>query len=183
MSAQLELRGNNLLRPLYAAAPFVGVIGFAVATIVTLASSGTDSWERQALENGLLWLVGVQGLFFGLGHLISPDRVAESIGWPKGNPFQREVGLASVSYGVLGALASGHGREWWLAAIVAFSIFYLGAAVGHVREMVVERNFSAGNAGPVFVFDVAAPLLLIALYIAYPAASDAPHARPAARAS
>jgi hypothetical protein len=50
---------------------------------------------------------------------------------------------------------------------VAFSIFYLGGAVGRVREMVVKRNFSAGNAGPVFVFDVAAPVLLIALYIAY----------------
>jgi hypothetical protein len=143
------------------------VIGFVVVTIVQLASSGTGDWERRVLENGVIWLVGVQTLFFGAGHLISPDRVAESLGWPKGNPFQREVGLAGVSYGVVGLLAGSHGHEWWLAAIIAFSIFMLGAAAGHVREMFVERNFSPGNAGPVFVFDVVAPLFLIALYIAY----------------
>ena len=119
------------------------------------------------LESGLLWLVGVQGLFLGSGHIFTPDRVAESIGWPKGNPFQFEVGLAGISYGVLGVLASGFGPDWWLATIVAYSIFYLGAAAGHVRELVLEGNRSPGNAGTVFIFDIAAPLFLIALYVLY----------------
>jgi hypothetical protein len=96
-----------------------------------------------------------------------PDRVAESIGWPKGNPFQFEVGLAGISYGTLGVLASGFGPDWWLATIVAYSIFYLGAAAGHVRQLVLTGNRSPGNFGTVFVFDIAAPIFLIVLYVLY----------------
>jgi hypothetical protein len=47
-----------------------------------------------------------------------------------------------------------------------FSIFMLGAAIGHIRSMLAEQNFSPGNAGYVFWYDIAAPILLIVLYIA-----------------
>jgi hypothetical protein len=147
--------------------PLVGVIGFLLATAVHFGLHGTGEWERRMLENGLLWLVGIQGFIMGSGHIFTPDRVAESIGWPKGNPFQFEVGLASISYGTLGAFASSFGPDWWLAAIVAYSIFYLGAAAGHVRELVFRGNRSPGNAGLVFVLDIAVPIFLIALYVLY----------------
>jgi hypothetical protein len=49
---------------------------------------------------------------------------------------------------------------------VVFSIFMLGAAVGHVRSMLAEHNFAPGNAGYIFWYDILAPLFLIALYIA-----------------
>jgi hypothetical protein len=146
---------------------FAGVIGFVLATVVQIALHGTAKWEERTLESALLWLVGVQGLLIGLGHLLSPDRVAESIGWPKGNPFQFEVGLASLSFGTLGVLAVVEGDQWWLATIVAFSIFYLGAAAGHVRELVRAGNRSPGNAGAALVFDVAVPIFLIVLYVLY----------------
>jgi hypothetical protein len=55
---------------------------------------------------------------------------------------------------------------FWLATIVVFSIFMLGAAVGHVRSMVAERNFAPGNAGFIFWYDLLAPILLIVLYLA-----------------
>ena len=95
------------------------------------------------------------------------DKVAESIGWPKGSPFQFEVGLASLSYGALGVFATSKGAEWWLASIVAFSIFMLGAAAGHVVQMVKHHNFSPGNAGVIFVYDIVVPIFLIALYLLY----------------
>jgi hypothetical protein len=157
-------RPAALLRSLV---PLAGPIGFVVATAVQLGLHGGDDWERRTLEGALLWLVGVQGLLIASGHLFAADRVAESIGWPKGNPFQFEVGLASVSYGILGVLAYGFGHEWWLATIVAYSIFYVGAAVGHVRELVLRGNRSPGNAGPVLVLDVGVPLLLLVLYGLY----------------
>jgi hypothetical protein len=157
-------RPAALLRSLV---PLAGLICFVVATAVQLGLHGGDDWERLTLESALLWLVGVQGLLIASGHLFAPDRVAESIGWPKGNPFQFEVGLASVSYGILGVLAYRFGHEWWLATIVAYSIFYVVAAVGHVRELVVRGNRSPGNAGPVLVLDVGVPLLLIVLYGLY----------------
>jgi hypothetical protein len=143
----------------------LGLLGFACAAIVQFAAHGADDWERRLLESALLWLVGVQSLLIAAGHLFAPDRVADLIGWPRGNPFQFEVALASLSYGVLGVLAPSHGHQWWLATIVAYSIFYLGAAAGHVRQIVAEHNLSPGNAGPVLALDVALPVLLVVLYV------------------
>ena len=156
---------NRALPRLGALTQYVGLIGFAIATIVQFLSHGDADWERRMLENGLLWLVGVQSFVFASGHLFFPDRVADSIGWPRGNPFQFEVGLANLALGVLGVFATGSDRDWWLATIVAFSVFYLGAAIGHIREAIKERNLSPGNFGAVLVFDVAAPTLLVILYM------------------
>jgi hypothetical protein len=157
---------NRALPRLGALTQYVGLIGFAIATIVQFLSHGDADWQHRLLENGLLWLVGVQGFVFASGHLFFPDMVADSIGWPRGNPFQFEVGLANIAFGVLGVFATSSGTDWWLAAIVAFSVFYLGAAIGHIRQAIKERNLSPGNFGAVLVFDVAAPALLIMLYLA-----------------
>jgi hypothetical protein len=54
--------------------------------------------------------------------------------------------------------------DW--AAIIVFSIFMLGAAAGHVRSTVRDRNMAPGNAGYIFWYDIIAPLLLVGLYIA-----------------
>ena len=141
--------------------PTVGfLINLAVALIV-----GTDDWKKTALDIGVLWLIGLNGLLLGSGHLFNPAPVAASIGWPT-SPFQAEVGLANISYGVLGVTASSFERPYTLAAIIAFSIFMLGAAAGHVRSMVRDHNFAAGNAGYIFWYDILAPLLLIVLYVA-----------------
>jgi len=144
--------------------PYIPATGFVVDLLIRLFG-GVDDWQETALEMGVLWLIGVNGMILGRGHLLMPRPVAEGIGWPT-SPFQWEVGLAGVSYGVLGVTASGFEREYTLAAIIAFSIFMLGAAVGHVRSMVRDRNFAPGNAGYIFWYDVFAPALLIALYLA-----------------
>ena len=142
-------RSRRLTATLLPLVPLAGVIGFLIATVVQFALHGTGDWEHRMLENALLWLVGIQTLITGSGHIFMPDRVAAAIGWPKGNPFQFEVGLAGISYGVLGVLASGYGRQWWLATIIAYSIFMLGAAAGHIRELVLRGNRNPGNAGAV----------------------------------
>ena len=81
-------------------------------------------------------------------------------------PLPGGGGVGHISYGVLGVTASSFERPYTLAAIIAFSIFMLGAAAGHVRSMVRDHNFAAGNAGYIFWYDILAPLLLIVLYIA-----------------
>ena len=47
------------------------------------------------------------------------------------------------------------------------SILLVGAAAGHVKQMLVAKNFAPGNAGAVFVADVVVPLFLIVLYLTY----------------
>jgi hypothetical protein len=39
----------------------------------------------------------------------------------------------------------------------------LGAAVGHIRSTIRDRNFAPGNAGYMFWYDVVVPVGLIAL--------------------
>jgi hypothetical protein len=143
---------------------YLPLAGFLVSLVVALAW-GVDDWKVTALELGLTWLVGVNGIVLGSGHLFMPAPVAASIGWPTSR-FQWEVGLAGVGFGVAGVMAPSFDRGFWLATIVVFSIFMLGAAVGHVRSMIAEHNFAPGNAGYIFWYDVLAPIFLIALYVA-----------------
>ena len=48
--------------------------------------------------------------------------VAESIGWPSGNPFQAEVGFANLAIGIVG-FACFWRYDFWLPAIFAKSVF------------------------------------------------------------
>jgi hypothetical protein len=80
------------------------------------------------------------------------------------SPYQFEVGLTNLLLGALGLMSGWFDRDFWLATIVAFTIYMLGAVAGHVRSMIQERNFAPGNAGYIFWYDVLVPLMLIALY-------------------
>lgn len=155
---------RRLLEVVIALVPFVGLVGTVIATLIDWVTPGGDL-GMDLLENSILWMIGVQGWITGCGHMFVGEPIAKSIGWPPNTPWQWEVGLASLATGVLGVIASGFGHEFWLATIIAFAVFYLGAAVGHVREMITAHNFSPGNAGPIFFFDVLVPGYLIALYI------------------
>lgn len=145
--------------------PFVGIAGTIISTLVDAMIPGGDL-GTDLLKNSILWMIGIQGWMTGCGHMFFGEPIAESIGWPANTPWQWEVGLASLATGVLGVIASGFDKDFWLATILAFAVFYLGAAVGHVREMVVHHNFRSGNAGPIFFFDVAVPIYLLVLYFA-----------------
>jgi hypothetical protein len=114
-----------------------------------------------------VFLVGVPGIVGATGHIFNADEVAESIGWPKGNPFQYEVGVANLSYGILGIMCSWIDGDFWTATVIGFSVFLWGAAIGHIRQMVQEKNFNPGNAGLVFWMDLAIPAALYVLLFTY----------------
>jgi hypothetical protein len=111
--------------------------------------------------------VGVWGLVNFVNHTVFADYTARSIGWPTGNPFQYEVALTSLALGVLGLLCYFiANRGFWTATVISLSVFYLGAAVGHIHEIVVHGNMEPGNAGFALYLDIALPLVLIGLLIA-----------------
>jgi hypothetical protein len=45
------------------------------------------------------------------------------------------------------------------------SIFLLGDAVGHAKQMVIAGNFAPGNAGVPFYMDIICPVLAIAFLV------------------
>ena len=112
-------------------------------------------------------VVGLGGVWAFMGHAFMADEIAEMIGWPTGNPFQFEVAVTNLSYGILGLLCLHyHGKFWW-ATVIGYTVFLWGAAYGHINEIVVNNNHEPGNAGFVLYADIITPLLLIALLIAY----------------
>jgi hypothetical protein len=117
-------------------------------------------------ERLLCWLlllpIGVTGLWAGISHVFFPAIAAAHIGWQV-SPFQFEVGMADLAIGVTGCLAFWGNWGFKAAAVSAASIFLLGDAVGHVRQMISEANFAPGNAGLPFFMDIICPMLAISL--------------------
>ena len=140
---------------------------FATAEVVQIAEHGVSGFHRATLLNGFVYLIGVSGIVGAIGHLLRSDAAARSMGWPPGSPFQWEVGVAYLGWGVLGLMCPWYGRGFWLATIIMASLFLRGAAVVYVKQVVAARNFTPGNAGAVFAADIAVPIFLIVLYLTY----------------
>lgn len=144
------------------------VLSFVVAGVHIFRDKEPRTGGRVA-EILLLWLLvintGLGGLYAFMGHAFFANEVAESIGWPTGNPFQTEVAVANLAIGILGILSYWIRGNFWTATVIATSIWLLGAAAIHVREMLAEGNYNPGNAGIIFYMDIIGPLLLIVLLI------------------
>lgn len=145
-------------------------IFFAALTLL-VAVGQIISARTPLVETFLLYFLvidtGLASLFSFIGHAFRSEKVAKYIGWSTGSPFQWEVAVSNLSYGVLGVLCFWLRGDFWLATIIAVSVFLLGAAYGHIRDIIVNRNFAPGNAGPALYSDILKPAVLIALYVAY----------------
>ena len=106
-------------------------------------------------------------LFFSIGcsffynfimHSFFGEIAASFIGWSQ-SPFQFEVGTASLGYAVVGFLAFRGSLGMRAAAVVGPSMFLLGAAGGHIYQMITTHNFAPGNAGVIFYTDILIPII------------------------
>ncbi|KDE98337.1 hypothetical protein Y900_005120 [Mycolicibacterium aromaticivorans JS19b1 = JCM 16368] len=116
----------------------------------------------------LLWLfggvVGIGGLVVTISHVFFAQSTAQQIGFPAGNPFQFEVGMANLAFALLGLACIWIRERFWEATAAGFAVFYWGAAVGHFIELFGHGDNAPYNAGPILVTDVGLPaLILIAL--------------------
>ena len=140
----------------------------AALFVAALLFAAARSTPRNAAERYLGWIlllpIGVTGLWAGAFHVFFPATAAAHIGWQV-SPFQFEVGMADLAIGVTACLAFWRDLSFKAAAVCAASIFLLGDAVGHVREMMVAGNFAPGNAGLPFYMDIICPVLAIGLLV------------------
>jgi hypothetical protein len=147
--------------------PVIAIAGAAVQ----LARSRRPRTLGHASEVFLVWFLvvwaGIGGVFAFLSHTLLADQAARAIGWPIGNPFQSEVAVANPVVGVLGILCYWIRGDFWLATVIATSVWLGGDAVVHIYDIVVNQNYHPGNAGLPFYFDILLPLSLIVLEIIY----------------
>ena len=120
------------------------------------------------VEVFLVWflaiMVGVVGIWSFIGHTVFAAQVAQSIGWPPGNPFQTEVALTNLAFGVLGLLSIKIAGSFRLATIVGYTIFMVGAGIGHIYQYIVFSDTAPGNTGIPLYLDFIVPLILCILY-------------------
>ncbi|HEX7468292.1 MAG TPA: DUF6790 family protein [Methanobacterium sp.] len=115
----------------------------------------------------LVLSVGIGSIWAFIGHAFISSQVAANIGWAPGSPFQLEVAFANLSIGVLGILCYWIRGNFWTATVISSSIFLLGAAYGHIINMLQFANYAPGNAGAVLYTDIIGSIILIALLIVY----------------
>ena len=137
------------------------VLGFIAAAIaITLKHRWHDrlAVREELLAYFLLFSIGISFFYNFVMHVFFGEMAARFIGW-QDSPFQAEVGFASLGFAVVGFLAFKAGPAMRLAAVVGPACFLLGAAGGHVVQMIAAHNYAPGNAGIIFYTDILIPLL------------------------
>lgn len=137
------------------------VLGAAVA-VAAIARAPRPVRREIVVEKLLAWhvffAIGIAYLYNFVCHVFFGRFTAAYIGWAD-SPFQFEVGTASLGFALVGFLAAFRSFDFRLAAVLGSAMFLLGAAAGHVWQMVTAHNFAPGNAGSIFYTDIAVPLV------------------------
>lgn len=133
-----------------------------IASLVAIARRVGPATRAFVVEKLLAWhlffAIGCSYLYNFVCHVFFGKMAAAFIGWAD-SPFQFEVGMASLGFSAIGFLAAFGSFDRRLMAVLASSVFLLGAAAGHVYQMVTAHNFAPGNAGVIFYTDIFVPLI------------------------
>ena len=112
----------------------------------------------------MLFTLGFTGIGSFIGHVFYPDRIASIIGWQVGSPFQFEVGIANLSFGILAILSFWLRGSFLFAALLGNAILLWGDAIGHIRNIIETGNLASGNAGVYLWSDIFIPILIGIVY-------------------
>ncbi len=150
--------------------PIVFVSASLIGFSLHLALSKEPRTRSRIVELLLLYLlvinIGLGSLLAWYGHTFMADEIARKIGWQPGSPFQFEVALADLSWGVCGMLCIWLRHGFWTATGIGSSIFLLGCAFGHIRQIIQEGNMAVYNAGPVlWIGDLGVPITVLILLV------------------
>lgn len=150
---------------------YIFIIVTIIAALINLFLSKTPKTFNRIFEVFLVWflfiMVGIGCLWAFIGHVFLSNMVAATIGWPAGNPFQLEVGVANLAFAVLGLLSIKIRDNFLLASVIAASIFLLGAGIIHITNIMQTGNMAPGNAGYALFIDLLVPIVLICLMVGY----------------
>lgn len=140
------------------------LVGFALH----LGLSKQPRTRSRVVELLFLYLIviniGFGCLLAWYGHTFMADEIARKIGWQPGSPFQFEVAVADLSWGVCGLLCIWLRQGFWTATGIGSAVFLVGCAFGHVRDIIEQGNVAVYNAGPVlWIGDLAVPMTILVL--------------------
>ena len=115
----------------------------------------------------MLFPIGISNLVNFVFHVFFGDIAAKFIGW-ENSPFQAEVGFASLGVGIAGVFAYKASLPFRVATFIPPAAFSLGAAGGHIYQMIAAHNFAPGNVGLVLPSDILIPIVgIVFLWLSY----------------
>lgn len=105
------------------------------------AAHAVRSGDRSPRSLGrifLLWLLvgycGIPMVGVSAGVLLAPERAADILGFPPGNPFQVFLGFAYLGMSVGAALTLRYRGRAMIAPAVGWAIFFAGATYVHLHD-------------------------------------------------
>ncbi len=134
---------------------FIAAIGFALLSGFVVRKHPALGWAEQFFR----WIalaMGATGIYAFITHAFFPEQAAAAIGW-QNSPFQFEVAVANLGFGVIAILAFSASFGFRLAAVIGNLCWLWGDAAGHIYQMVASHNFTIGNAGSWFWLDIIYP--------------------------
>jgi 4-amino-4-deoxy-L-arabinose transferase-like glycosyltransferase len=144
------------------------ILPVLVAGVQIVLDRTTNTRERK-IEVFLIYLfaLGVAGSGIGgfISHFFISDVIAESVGWPAGNPFQLEVAFANLAIGILGFVAADRRDGFREATVIAATVFGVGATIVHIIDILETGNLAPGNTVQ-NIANLLKPALLIGFLIA-----------------
>jgi len=145
----------------------IGLIAAGISLLNKPKPLRISDVSEALLSYYLLFAVGMSNLMNFVFHVFFGDMAAKFIGW-ENSPFQAEVGFASLGVGIAGVIAFKASLPFRFATLIPPSAFSLGAAGGHVYQMIAAHNFSPGNVGLVLPNDILNPIIgLVFLWLSY----------------
>lgn len=156
---------------LFSLIPFVGIFAY---TLILVPLSAYLHIKLKGISNRnekvriYLWyfvviVIGFGGLWSFVGHTFLANSVANDIGWLTGSPFQTELAFYHLGFGIAGLLAIWIRGNMVTGLVIAKSVFWYGAAFVHVKDAVLNQNYSPLNIGAPLIGDIVIPTVLLTL--------------------
>jgi len=134
--------------------------------IIGLAARNKKVMVTAMIRYMMLLAIGATGIWASVVHTLFSAHTAAFVGWAP-SPFQFEVAVANLGFGLAGLVGFRQKFDFWLATAIIWTTFLWGAAVGHLYQMIIHGNFAPGNVGMILYMGVLRPFLLNFLLLYY----------------
>ena len=107
--------------------------------------------------------MGLFSLYNFFAYLFFPQEVVSFRGYAQTSPFQYELAMAYLAFGVLGILCFWERGDFAFATVIGFSLFLFGSGFGHLTDYIHKKSDKAQNVDLLLYIDLVLPLVLLIL--------------------
>lgn len=127
--------------------------------------NNTESIQEMLLKYSLFFNIGCLFIIGFAGHFLYPKEIAQCLSW-NWSPFQYELSFSELALAILGMSCSIFNYQFWLATIIASSIWLLGASGVHIYYDLISGTVISNGAFVVY-WNIFIVFWIIGLYFFY----------------